>query len=77
MYFAKVYVIFWLQMYFLFDIFLCVLYSINFSGPREHPDIVESFMQLHAQVCLIFIVRFSVSEITFWINICVPMCVYL
>ncbi|CAB1326473.1 unnamed protein product [Coregonus sp. 'balchen'] len=51
--------------------------SIFQQGPREHPDIVESFMQLHAQVCLILIVPFSVSEIKFWINICVSMCVYL
>uniref|UniRef100_A0A8C7JCB6 Importin-13 n=1 Tax=Oncorhynchus kisutch TaxID=8019 RepID=A0A8C7JCB6_ONCKI len=51
--------------------------SIFQQGPREHPDIVESFMQLHAQVCLIFVVRFCLRDYILDKYLCIYVCVSL
>lgn len=57
----------------LFDLFCCCLYILfllffllflklhlyYILGPRDHPDIVDSFMQLQAQVCFWFLISFT------------------
>lgn len=57
----------------LFDLFCCCLYIfllfllfLKFHlyyilGPRDHPDIVDSFMQLQAQVCFWFLISFTLG----------------
>lgn len=57
----------------LFDLFFCCLYIfllfllfLKFHlyyilGPRDHPDIVDSFMQLQAQVCFWFLISFTLG----------------
>lgn len=55
------------------DLFSCCLYIIlillwflkfhlyYILGPRDHPDIVDSFMQLQAQVCFWFLLSFTLG----------------
>lgn len=54
----------------LLDLFCCCLYIfllfLKFHlyyilGPRDHPDIVDSFMQLQAQVCFWFLISFTLG----------------
>lgn len=57
----------------LLNLFSCCLYIIlillwflkfhlyYILGPRDHPDIVDSFMQLQAQVCFWFLISFTLG----------------
>lgn len=57
----------------LLNLFSCCLYLIlillwflkfhlyYILGPRDHPDIVDSFMQLQAQVCFWFLISFTLG----------------
>lgn len=57
----------------LLNLFSCCLYIIlillwflkfhlyYILGPRDHPDIVDSFMQLQAQVCFLFLISFTLG----------------
>ena len=47
-------------------IILILLWFLKFHlyyilGPRDHPDIVDSFMQLQAQVCFWFLISFTLG----------------
>lgn len=51
-------------------IFLFSYIFIIFLGPRDHPDIVDSFMQLLAQVCFSFLfIHFLFSLFLFFNSI--------
>uniref|UniRef100_A0A673HT09 Importin-13 n=1 Tax=Sinocyclocheilus rhinocerous TaxID=307959 RepID=A0A673HT09_9TELE len=45
----------------LFELVTSVTLTIFQQGPRDHPDIVDSFMQLQAQVCFWFLISFTLG----------------
>uniref|UniRef100_A0A8C7SNX2 Importin-13 n=1 Tax=Oncorhynchus mykiss TaxID=8022 RepID=A0A8C7SNX2_ONCMY len=58
----------------LFELVTSVTLSIFQQGPRDHPDIVDSFMQLQAQVCFWFLISFTLG---FSISLSVSLAVSL